>query len=57
MNEKEKIKVIVDVLLEHEETLSDGYQYYCGALDGRDEVNKRVEEHLSKIAKEMLSKV
>ena len=64
MEEKEKLKVIVDILLKHESTLSDGYEYYSGALDGRFEsqisnemVIKRVKKHLSKIAKEILSKV
>ena len=64
MNEKEKIKVIVGILLEYESTLSDGYEYYSGALDGRFEsqisnemVIKRIEKHLSKIAKEILLRV
>ena len=65
MSKKEdKVKSIVSILLKHESTLSDGYEYYCGALDGRFEsqisnemVIKRVKKHLSKIAKEILSKV
>jgi len=62
--EEDKVKSIVSILLEHEETLSDGYEYYCGAFNGcfesqmsNKEVRERVEEHLSKIAKEILSKV
>ena len=57
MEKKEKIKVIVDILLKHERTLSDGYEYYSGALDGRKGVTERVEKYLSKIAKEILSKI
>ena len=65
MSKKEdKVKSIVSILLKHESTLSDGYQYYSGALKGcfesqisNEMVIKRVKKHLSKIAKEILSKV
>jgi Uri superfamily endonuclease len=46
-----KEQVIVNVLLEHEHELSDGYYYYTGYTD------ESIGKVLSKIAKEIISKL
>lgn len=64
MTKEEKIEAIKKVLLKYEESISDGFNWYCGKgydeydTPERDEQDKKdVDETLNVIAKEILESI
>lgn len=57
MTREEKIIVIADYLRECEDSLSDGYRFYCANSYDWDHASEAVMEHLRSIAKGILEKI